>query len=45
MNNKAAFHINSGNNMMRLSMLSVYSLRKVCTVLESICDETLLWFL
>ena len=32
MNNKAAFHINSGNNMMRLCMLSVYSLRNVCTV-------------
>ena len=45
MNNKAAFHITSGNNMMRLCMLSVYSLRKVCTVPESIFDESLLWFL
>ena len=45
MNNKAAFHITSGNNMMRLCMLSVYSLIKVCTVPESIFDESLLWFL
>ena len=45
MNNKAAFHITSDNNMMRLCMLSVYSLRKVCTVPESIFDESLLWFL
>lgn len=45
MNNKAAFHINSGNYMIRLCMLSGYSLRKVCTVPESIFDESLLWFL
>lgn len=45
MNNKAAFHINPGNNMMRLCMLSVYSLRKVGTVPESILNESLLWFL
>ena len=45
MNNKAAFHINPGNNMMRLCMLSVYSLRKVDTVPESIINESLLWFL